>query len=134
MTPENWSDGNARCLGVLLDGRAQETGIRRVGTDATLLVIMNSYHDVVRFTLLPAVGGAEWVCLVDTNQPTLAGLPRFSFRHQFEVTGRSLLLFMLRPEVGARAGGEADRSFDHVVSFIQRIGDAPVRVAKALGR
>ena len=31
MTPEHWDDGNARCLGVLLDGRAQETGIRRVG-------------------------------------------------------------------------------------------------------
>ena len=32
MGAENWSDGNARCLGVLLDGRAQETGIRRLGT------------------------------------------------------------------------------------------------------
>ena len=33
MTPENWEDSHGRCLGVLLDGRAQETGIRRVGDD-----------------------------------------------------------------------------------------------------
>ncbi len=36
MTDDNWNDGNARCLGVLLDGRAQETGIRRVGSDLDL--------------------------------------------------------------------------------------------------
>ena len=33
MTPENWEDAHGRCLGVLLDGRAQETGIRRVGDE-----------------------------------------------------------------------------------------------------
>ena len=43
MTRANWYDGNGRCLGVLLDGRAQETGIRRVGTDATLLLILNAH-------------------------------------------------------------------------------------------
>ena len=42
MTEANWNDGNGRCLGVLLDGRAQETGIRRVGSDSTLLTIVNS--------------------------------------------------------------------------------------------
>src|SRR3712207_3473150 len=29
MTPENWEDPNARCISILLDGRAQPTGIRR---------------------------------------------------------------------------------------------------------
>ena len=37
-----------RCVGVLLDGRAQETGIRRIGTDSTLLQILNAHNDVVR--------------------------------------------------------------------------------------
>ena len=27
MTDESWTDGNARCIGMLLDGRAQPTGI-----------------------------------------------------------------------------------------------------------
>ncbi|HEV7913476.1 MAG TPA: glycogen debranching protein GlgX, partial [Albitalea sp.] len=48
MTVEQWNDGLARCMGMLLDGRAQPTGIRRRGTDATLLLVVNAYHDVVR--------------------------------------------------------------------------------------
>jgi len=130
MATENWSDAHARCIGVLLDGRAQETGIRRVGTDATLLLILNAHNDVVRFNLPAAVGGREWVCLIDTNQPNLTGLPRFQFGHVYEVTGNSLLLFMLRPEIGALAGGDADRSFEHVVNFLGQVGDAPVRASK----
>jgi glycogen operon protein len=121
MSPAHWSDGNARCMGVLLDGRAQETGCRRIGTDATLLLVTNAHHDVVKFTLPSAPGGEEWVCLIDTNQPELDSLPRFRFAHVYEVTGRSLLLFMLRPKFGARAGGEADQSFDHVVDVLQRL-------------
>ena len=51
MTTEHWDDGNARCFGMLLDGRAQETGIRRRGSDATLLLVVNAHFDVVNFTL-----------------------------------------------------------------------------------
>src|SRR3712207_2099484 len=43
MTPEHWDDLKARCLGVLLDGRAQPTGIRRQGSDKTLLLVLNAY-------------------------------------------------------------------------------------------
>jgi isoamylase len=119
MAREHWEDPNAHCFGVLLDGRAQETGIRRVGTDATLLLILNAYHDVVQFKLPPAPGGQEWVCLIDTNRGSLHTLPRFGFGHLYDVTGRSVLLFMLRPEAGGRTGGDADRSFDHVVTILQ---------------
>jgi isoamylase len=121
MTPDHWSDENARCIGILLDGRAQETGIRRVGTDATLLLVTNAHHDVVRFTLPSAPSGEEWVCLIDTNQAELDSMPRFRFGHLYEVTGRSLLLLMLRPESGIRSGGEADRSFDHVVDVLRNL-------------
>jgi glycogen operon protein len=123
MQPAHWTDANARCMGVLLDGRAQETGIRRVGTDATLLLVTNAHHDVVRFTLPSAPGGEEWVCLIDTNQAELNSMPRFRFGHIYEVTGRSLLLLMLRPEPGIRSSGEADKSFDHVVDVLQRLMD-----------
>jgi isoamylase len=121
ITPEIWADENARCMGVLLDGRAQETGIRRVGTDAALLLILNAYHDVVRFTLPGASGGEEWVCLIDTNQAGPDDLQRFKFGQVYEVTGRSLLLFILRPASSTRSGGDADRSFDLVEDVLQRI-------------
>jgi isoamylase len=131
MLEQSWSDDNARCIGVLLDGRAQETGIRRVGTDATLLLVMNSHDDVVRFTLPSAIGGREWLILIDTNQPDLAGLSRFSFGHVYEITGRSLLLFMLRPAIGVQAGGDADQSFAHVVNVLRQVDRAAEKAAHA---
>jgi glycogen operon protein len=124
MSQENWADATAHCIGALLDGRAQETGIRRSGTDSTLLLVLNAYHDVVKFKLPEAAGGQEWVCLVDTNQPGLPGMPRFQFGHIYEVTGRSLLLFMLRPELGLPSGVAADRAFDHVVEVLG-LAEAP---------
>jgi isoamylase len=58
MKPEEWQDGNMRCFGMLLDGRAQATGIMRPASDATLLLVVNAHHDVVVFTL-PEVAGAN---------------------------------------------------------------------------
>ncbi len=134
MNEQNWADANARCLGVLLDGRAQETGIRRVGTDATLLLVLNSHDDLVRFTLPSALGGREWLILIDTNQPDFAGLSRFPFGHVYEVTGRSLLLFMLRPEIGVQAGGDADQSFAHVVNVLKQVDLAAEKIRKRTSR
>jgi glycogen operon protein len=114
MTEEHWNDASARCFGVLLDGRAQETGIRRPGTDVTLLLILNAHHDVVSFALPEATGGRDWVCLVDTNHPELEEPAMYAFNHPYEVTGRSLLLFMLVPE--RRVSRDATRSFVHVMS------------------
>ena len=117
MSEENWQDGNARCFGVLLDGRAQETGIRRLGTDTTLLLVPNAYHDVVEFTLPAAPGGRDWVCLLDTNHPELTEPAMFRFGQTYQVTGRSLVLFMLVPE--AAQSREAVRSFQHVMSQLR---------------
>jgi len=106
MTAENWSDGNARCVGVLLDGRAQQSGIRKRGSEATLLMILNAHHDVVGFKLPQVVGGRDWERLIDTNLPEEDEDPedavRFTFGQDYQVTGRSLLLFLLRPERRAR--------------------------------
>jgi len=95
MTDENWSDANARCMGVLLDGRAQPTGMHRRGVDQSLLLILNSHHDVVSFELPEVVGGLRWRRLIDTNQLDSEDDPTFEFASSYEVTGRSLLLFEL---------------------------------------
>jgi len=80
---------------MLLDGRAQETGIRRRGELATLLIIFNPWHDVVKFTLPGAPEGSGWTLLADTNFPDAKEEPQFKIGHVYEVTGRSLLLFRL---------------------------------------
>jgi isoamylase len=58
---------NTKCLGMLIDGHAQKTGIRRRGADASVLIVMNSFEGPVEFTLPKFEGGEAWNLLVDTN-------------------------------------------------------------------
>jgi isoamylase len=95
MRQEHWDDANNRCFGMLLDGRAQPTGIRKRGEEATLLIIFNTWQDVVKFKLPPATGGSAWTLRADTNFPDATEDPQFAIGHVYEVTGRSLLLFQL---------------------------------------
>jgi len=91
----DWENGATRCFGMLLDGRAQQTGIRQRGHEATLLVVFNAWQDVVKFTLPEAPEGAAWQLVLDTNMAELPDGERFDFGHVYEVTARSLLLLEL---------------------------------------
>jgi isoamylase len=95
MRDEHWDNGASRCFGMLLDGRARETGIRRRGELATLLIVFNAWQDSVRFTLPPVVDGNGWILRLDTNQPGSPGEKKFEVGQVYEVTGRSMLLFQL---------------------------------------
>lgn len=94
LTTEQRQDGNTKCFGMLLDGRAQETGIKRRGSDATMLLVYNAQNDVVTFTLPAVADGLSWLGLIDTNQPD-ARMVEFEFGHAYAVTGRSLLVLGL---------------------------------------
>ena len=100
MSPQNWQDAAAKCFGLLLDGRSQASGIRRRGSEATVLLVTNAHHDVVVFTLPKVAGGRDWRRLLDTNLPDededLENSALFKFGHQYQETGRSLLLLHLR--------------------------------------
>ena len=67
MQEHDWADENMRCFGMLMDGRAQTTGIRQLGHEATMLLVINGYHDLVMFTLPECAGGSQWSRLIDTN-------------------------------------------------------------------
>ncbi|MFC5310249.1 glycogen debranching protein GlgX [Azospirillum rugosum] len=111
---EQWQDPMARCLGMLLDGRAQATGIKKAASDATLLLIINSHHDVVPFKLPEVVGGHQWLRLVDTTEPERVEISTAGTGDEIPVGGRSLLLFELIPdrrsESSLRAAARAIRS------------------------
>jgi glycogen operon protein len=101
MTDQQWHDGNAKSLALVLDGRAQATGIRRRGADATVLLLYNAHHDVVRFTLPSIADGEQWVGLIDTNMPR--GRPAaFPPGHIYEVTARSVVAFALAKQQDGR--------------------------------
>ena len=96
MGPGEWDDPNTRCFGMLMDGRAQVTGIKRAGTNASVLVIFNGWQGAVDFTLPPVSDGRGWTLLIDTNQEKVAGNVDFKPGDHYEVTGRSVLLFGLK--------------------------------------
>ena len=98
MGAGDWGDTNTRCVGMLMDGRAQETGVKKRGSDATMLLVFNGWRDGVGFTLPEAPDGVAWCLLVDTNQPALADTPSFKPGDVYEVTGRSVLLFLMKRE------------------------------------
>ncbi|KUM43316.1 glycogen debranching protein [Pseudomonas sp. EpS/L25] len=95
MGVEQWQDGSNKCMGILLDGRAQPTGIRRKGADTSLLILVNAHYDVVDFTLPEVPMGEHWSLQLDTNQPDLDAGDVFNFGDTYQVTGRSVLLFEL---------------------------------------
>jgi isoamylase len=96
MQDSNWKDASMKCFGMLLDGHAQTTGIRKRGQDKTVLVVMNSYEGLVDFTLPKCEGSEAWSLLVDTNIPDAASEAEFAFGSVYQVTGRSLLLFAVK--------------------------------------
>ncbi len=125
MTQENWDQGNARSIAVLLDGRAQASGLHVQGAEATLLLLVNAYHDVVGFTLPETVGGTQWIRLIDTNLPEDQEAASFRAGDRYDVTGRSLLVMVLRPEEGQASPG-VERSFTHVMQAFDEAGSEPV--------
>ncbi len=120
MSQDQWQDGRAKCFGMLLDGRAQATGIKRRGSDATLLIVMNAHHDIVRFALPEVPEGKRWIGIIDTNEPARAEPPNFPFGHVYDVTGHSMLLLALTSEAQTR------RPVRQGVNAILDVAEAPL--------
>lgn len=93
-----------------MDG-PQETGVKRRGSDATLLLIYNTHFDVVNFVLPSVPDGTRWLGLLDTHQPE-AQLLYFSFGETFAMTGWSMLV------LGLAAGDTMTRRLRHSMGSI----------------
>lgn len=96
MTPQEWEDPQNRCLGMLLDGRTQISGVQRAGADATLLIIVNAGHDNLDFSLPEVAHGSSWLCILDTTDPEKKTSEPMAFKTPYGVTGRSLVLLELQ--------------------------------------
>jgi isoamylase len=98
MNDEHWGDEGMRCFGMLLDGRAQTTGIRQRGQNATLLTIINVHHETVEFKLPAVAGGHQWKLMIDTNMAEHNEDEQFATGEVERVVAHSLLLLALVPE------------------------------------
>ena len=92
IAPDDW--GDTRTFGMLVDGRARATGIRRLGQDATLLLVLNAHHEDVDFILPALDAGMQWTCLIDTSVAEVRDEAAPSGA-SFVSTSRSLQLFLL---------------------------------------
>ena len=84
----------AKCIGMMMDGRAQVHSVPQDGDHSTLLLVMNAHHEAIGFTLPVASDGHHWGLLFDT-----ADLhdeeKRFEIGSVYAVHPRSLQLFVL---------------------------------------
>ncbi len=133
MQDAEWGDAGARCFGVLLDGRAQAEGIKRLGSDATMLIVLNAHHDVVNFKLPSAHGGKRWHCIIDTNLPNRDELVPFEFETDYMTTGRSFLVFIMEPEDGYSISDDAHRAFAHVNDAFEKAATDRIHLVRAEG-
>jgi glycogen operon protein len=95
-TSEQWNDQQARCLGVLLNGRANPPigadGI--TVSDGLLFIILNAHHDVVDFMLPTLTTDTSWLRLVDTSHSSdVADTSPLSAGSVFHMAGRSVVVF-----------------------------------------
>jgi len=101
MENGDW-DAPVRCFAMLLDGRAQSTGIRQRGKEATILMIINGHQDAVNFTLPDSVGASSWSLLLDTNiseaTESTEEAPPLAVGASYKAEGRSLVLFVLHAD------------------------------------
>ncbi len=95
MTDEQWGNCDLCCFGMLLDGRAPTTGIKQRGHEATMLMVINAFHDALPFTFPESPGGDGWKVLIDTNLSEDLEPKVFQIGETYKVNNRSMLLFVL---------------------------------------
>lgn len=95
MEGDDWGDAHMNCFGMIIDGRAQPSGIHQPGKEITVLIVFNAHHDIVEFSFPKGYEDARWKRIIDTNLPAEEGVPHFTAEDKYSVTGRSLLMFAL---------------------------------------
>jgi len=96
MTDTEWADAGMRCFGMMIDGRAQATGIKQRGSDTTVLLVLNAHYDLVQFTLPASAETTGWNLLFDTNIPDTEKPEEFPVGATYDVTCRSFVAFQAK--------------------------------------
>jgi len=121
MKDSDWGDGNMRCFGMLIDGRAQTSGIKRRASDVTLLIAVNAYHEAVKFGMPKFAGGDRWLLFIDTDEPDRSETVTLKTGQKRKITGRSMLLF------AALTDEESTKIVRRIAFDLSRGADLPTR-------
>jgi glycogen operon protein len=97
---KDWQENNIHCFAMMVDGRAQKTGIRCPADDVSLLILFNAQSEEIDFTLPEAGGGQQWARLLDTYAKPDSKTVKYGFGDVYSINGFSLALFALEKESG----------------------------------
>ncbi|HEX2044842.1 MAG TPA: hypothetical protein VHF23_04335, partial [Gaiellaceae bacterium] len=95
MTRRDWQNGEARALGVFLNGEeiGRKTPEGERVLDDSFLLLLNAHHEPVTFTLPPRRFGARWAVELSTVEPERRDEgPSAAARDRAPVDARSLVL------------------------------------------
>jgi glycogen operon protein len=95
MTRRDWQNGEARALGVFLNGEeiGRKTPEGERVLDDSFLLLLNAHHEPVTFTLPPRRFGVRWAVELSTVEPERRDEgPAAAARDQVPVEARSLVL------------------------------------------
>ncbi len=99
MSEEGWRDPVLHCLGMLLSGQGlDETDERgRKLSDENFLVLLNSHHEDVKFTLPTFRPGARWTAWMDTSRESgLRAVETYDAGAAYPLQARSMVVLMER--------------------------------------
>jgi isoamylase len=106
MTPEQWQDGQRRCVGLMLNGEAK-TPIDVEGAPIAyplLLLLINGSAEGLDFTLPAVPRGVGWSKLIDTAQEGKLSCNLIGFGAAARLDDRSVMLLCLATEYDKQEG------------------------------
>jgi glycogen operon protein len=68
MEEAHWTEAGARAIGLVLEGKAQTSGVKELANDDTLLIVINAYHEGVNFVLPSAEEALHWKLVLSTDE------------------------------------------------------------------
>ncbi len=90
MTPEEWTQGWVRCIGLQLNGRTLDdvNGFGEPIRDETYMILLNPHHEPIRF-YMPQKEGSAWELVLDSANPEREDKPVVAAGAFHELTPRS---------------------------------------------
>ena len=98
MTEANWSDGNQRSIGMILNGEGMDEYDERGKRikDDIFLVLLNGYWEGVKFTLPGVQEYTRWEMLLDSHTSEVPVKKDYTANKKFTLGPRSIYLFRLK--------------------------------------
>ena len=93
MTPDEWTAGWVRCIGLQLNGRTLDdvNGVGEPIRDDSFMILLNPHTEPIKF-YMPRRQGTAWEVVLDSAQPEQTDRPVIAPGDPYELIARSTAL------------------------------------------